>query len=52
MTKKVIGWGGCAFLLFMIAFRPDIAAGVFRSLGSGIADIVQGLGDFFTRLVA
>jgi hypothetical protein len=52
MVKKVLTWGGLAFLLFFIAFRPEAAAQVFRNLGSNIADIAQGLGDFFTSLVA
>jgi hypothetical protein len=52
MAKKVLTWGGLAFLLFFIAFRPDSAAQVFKSIGGGIADIAQGLGDFFTSLVA
>ena len=52
MVKKVLTWGGLAFLLFFIAFRPDSAAQVFKSIGGGIMAIAQGLGDFFTSLVA
>lgn len=52
MVKKVLTWGGLAFLLFFIAFRPDSAAEVFKSLGGGLTDVAQGLGDFFTSLVA
>jgi hypothetical protein len=52
MVKKVLTWGGVAFLIFFIAYRPQAAAQVFRSLGGGIVDIAQGIGDFFSSLVA
>jgi hypothetical protein len=52
MVKKVLTWGVVAFLIFFIAFRPNSAADVFKSLGGGIMDIAQGFGDFFTSLVA
>ena len=52
MVKKVLTWGGLAFILFYIAFAPDQAVAVFKSIGGGIMDIAQGLGEFFTSLVA
>ena len=52
MVKKFLTWGGIAFLIFFVAYRPDAAANVFKSLGGGIMDIAQGFGDFFTSLVA
>ncbi|BCB80082.1 hypothetical protein GCM10022251_07400 [Phytohabitans flavus] len=52
MIKKIFLWGGVAFLLFFIAYRPDSAADVFQALGSTAADIAQGLGDFVTSLIA
>jgi hypothetical protein len=52
MAKKVFTWGGVAFLIFFIAFRPAAAAEVFRSIGTSIMDIATGFGDFFTNLVA
>jgi hypothetical protein len=52
MVKKVLTWAGIAFLVFFIAFRPNSAADVFKSLGQAIVDIAQGFGDFFTNLVA
>ncbi|MDQ7906796.1 hypothetical protein RB614_19965 [Phytohabitans sp. ZYX-F-186] len=52
MVKKILTWGGIAFLLFFIAYRPDSAADVFQSLGTTVADIGQGLGDFVTSLIA
>jgi hypothetical protein len=52
MVKKIATWGGIAFLLFFIAYRPDSAADVFQSLGSTVADIGTGIGDFVTSLIA
>ena len=52
MLKKLLTYGGIAFLIFFIAFRPESAADVFKSIGASIADIAEGFGDFFTSLVA
>lgn len=52
MVKKIATWGGIAFLLFFIAYRPDSAADVFQSLGSTVGDIGKGMGDFITSLIA
>ncbi|WP_329104678.1 hypothetical protein OG792_30430 [Micromonospora sp. NBC_01699] len=52
MVKKVLTWGGIAFLVFFVAFRPDSAADVFKSLGGGVMDIAQGFSDFFASLFA
>ena len=52
MVKKVLTWAGIAFLIFFVAYRPNSAAAVFKSLGGGSMDIAQGFGDFFTNLVA
>ncbi len=52
MAKKLATWGGVAFLIFFIAFRPASAAEVFKSIGAGIMDIATGFGDFFSNLVA
>jgi hypothetical protein len=52
MVKKVLTWLGIAFLIFFIAFRPNSAADVFKSLGGGLMDIASGFGDFFSSLVA
>lgn len=52
MVKKILTWGGIAFLIFFIAYRPDSAADVFQSLGSTVGDIARGFGDFFTGLLA
>jgi hypothetical protein len=52
MLKKLLGWALIAFMIFFVAFRPDSAAEVVKSLGAGVIDIAQGFGDFFTSLVA
>ena len=52
MVKKVLTWCVVAFLVFFVAYRPENAAAVFKSLGSGVVDIAQGFGDFFSSLVA
>jgi hypothetical protein len=52
MVKKILTWGGIAFLIFFIAFRPSSAAEVFKSIGGLIMGIAAGFGDFFTNLVA
>jgi len=52
MVKKVLTWGGIAFFIFFVAYRPQSAAQVFRSIGGGIVDIAQGFGDFFSSLVS
>lgn len=52
MVKKVVTWGGLAFILFYIAFQPDQAGDAFKAIGGGIMDIAKGLGEFFTSLVA
>jgi hypothetical protein len=49
--KKFLTWGGLAFLIFFVAFRPDEASGVVRSLAGGILDAANGFAEFFTRLV-
>jgi len=52
MVKKVLTWGGIAFLVFFVAYRPDPAANVFKTLGGNIVDIAGGFSDFFTKLVS
>lgn len=52
MVKKILTWGGLAFLIFWIAYSPDAAADVFKSLGGTLKDIAQGAGDFVNKLVA
>lgn len=52
MVKKILTWGFVAFLIFFIAYRPESAAAVARSLGGGLVDIASGVGNFFSSLVA
>ena len=52
MVKKILVWALVAFLIFFVAFRPDSAAAVVKSLGSTVMDVAQGFGDFFSSLVA
>lgn len=33
MLKKTLIWGGIAFLIFCVAFRPGIAVDMVRTLG-------------------
>jgi hypothetical protein len=51
LTKRILSWGGVAFLVFFVAFRPASAANVFSSIGAGLMDIATGCGDFFSNLV-
>ena len=43
MVKKVLTWGGIAFLIFFVAYRPQSAAQVFKSIGGGIVDVLRAL---------
>ena len=52
MVKKVLTWGAIAFLVFFIAYRPDAAAEVAHSIGSGLADLARGFTNFFRDLVS
>jgi hypothetical protein len=51
MLRKVLIWGGIAFVVFFIAFRPGAAGDAVKALGNVAADIFQGVGDFFGSLV-
>lgn len=50
-TRRFIAWGGIAFIVFFVAFRPDAALDVVKTLGAVVIDILTGVGDFFSRLV-
>jgi len=52
MLKKILVWGGIAFVVFFVAFRPGAAADVVKTLGNTAVDIFQGVGDFFSSLVS
>lgn len=50
MVKKVIVWGGIAFVVFFVAFKPSAAADVIGLLGDTAGDIFRGVGEFFGSL--
>ncbi|HTJ33719.1 MAG TPA: hypothetical protein VL738_10850 [Dactylosporangium sp.] len=50
MVKKILRWGGLAFLVFFIAYRPQSAANVVSTIGGSLLDIANGFGDFFAQL--
>lgn len=52
MVKKILTWGGIAFLLFFIAYRPESAMDVLSTLGNGVKDIGQGIADLVNRAIA
>ncbi|WP_184786054.1 hypothetical protein [Phytomonospora endophytica] len=51
MIKKILTWGGLAFLVFFIAYRPKEASGIVGQIASGIGDAAMGLGDFISGVV-
>jgi len=51
MIKKILTWGGLAFLIFFIAYKPSSAAMVAKTIGGGIVGVLTGVGDFFSNLV-
>ena len=50
MGKKLLTWTIIGFLVFFVAFRPDTAARVTRSVGVGLAYLARGFGDFISRV--
>jgi hypothetical protein len=52
MVKKILSWGGIAFRVFFVAFRPNAAADVVKTLGGVLIDVGNGVGDFFSSLVS
>lgn len=52
MLKKVLMYGGLAFVIFFVATRPQNAAQVLKSIGGGLKDIAVSFGDFFASLVS
>jgi hypothetical protein len=51
LLKKILLWGGLAFLILFIAYNPTDAADVVKALGNGFVNMAQGFGDFFGELV-
>lgn len=52
MLKKVLVWGGIAFVVFFVAFRPGAAADVIKTLGGTAVDVFEAVGSFFRSLVS
>ncbi|HEX5540414.1 MAG TPA: hypothetical protein VFX60_02435 [Micromonospora sp.] len=50
MIKKILTWAFVAFLIFFVAFQPDSAADVAKTLGAAVLDIARGFGNFFASL--
>ncbi len=50
-TKKVLSVASIVFLVCFVAFRPDDAADIVKTLGRTLIDIGNGIGDFFSELV-
>ncbi|HIV59228.1 MAG TPA: hypothetical protein H9902_14855 [Candidatus Stackebrandtia faecavium] len=50
--KKVLTWGGVAFLVFFIAFRPESAGNVVSTIAGTIGAIGAGFASFISNLVA
>ena len=52
MLKKCLVWGGIAFLIFFVAFKPGASAEVVHTLGNTAVDILANMGEFFSSLVS
>jgi hypothetical protein len=51
MGKKLLTWAVIGFLVFFVATRPESAAHVTKWIGSGLAGLANGFGNFFSGLV-
>lgn len=49
--KKILAWLAVGFLFFFMAFRPEGAAQITKTIGGMLMAIAQGMGDFLTRLM-
>lgn len=52
MLKKILVWGGIAFLVFFVAFRPGSAVDVVKTLGEAVVSIFEGVNAFFRSLAS
>ncbi|GAA0709119.1 hypothetical protein [Dactylosporangium roseum] len=50
MPKKILRWGGLAFLVFFVAYRPQSAANIVSTVGGGLLDLANGFGEFFSTV--
>lgn len=51
MLKKIVTWGGIAFVVFFVAFRPAAAVDIVKTLGATATDIFLGVGEALRWLV-
>jgi lauroyl/myristoyl acyltransferase len=51
LVRKILTWLFVGFLIFFVAFRPDSAANMCRSIAGMLMAMAQGMGDFFSRLM-
>ena len=52
MVKKILKWGGLAFLVFFVAYRPHSAADIVSNVGNGLLHIANGVGEFFASVAS
>ena len=52
MPKKILKWGALAFLVFFVAYRPQSAANIVSTLGNGLLEMANGVGEFFSTVVS
>lgn len=52
MLKRVLVYAGITFIVFFVAFKPAAAGSAVKKLGETFVDILQGIGDFFSGIVA
>jgi len=52
MAKKILGWIVLAMVILYVVQNPAAAAATTKSIGSGLANIAAGIGDFFTSLTS
>jgi hypothetical protein len=50
MGKKLLTWAVVGFLVFFVAFRPEGAARMTKWVGSALAHLANGFGNFFSGL--
>lgn len=46
MVKRILTWGGIAFLIFLVALRPSMAADAAVAIGRTIGDMANGAWEF------
>ncbi len=52
MGKKILSWIVLAMVVLYVVRNPAAAAATTKNMGSGLANMAAGVGDFFTRLTS